>query len=417
MRSHPPDYVLVLALAIGIFLWQRTVFPLWMVDLSHIQIAAYEFGAGETEWMYAPADRLDAWKAHVEPTARRLGVEGNLNAYFYQPVIAAVLSPLAGARATIWRDVLFFINIALLGVFAYQILRLCSVSLTLRTFLWALTLVLLAYPMARATKLAQIVPLLAAGMWAAILLLRSGRQRAAGLILGIIGAIKLFPLGLVLDPLLQRKWRPVAWCAGTLIAFYAIPIALLGWEIHAAWWEAVRDFSSVVYCYFGNQALTAWFARAVLGYDLLHTQIVAPLIVRLLRAFCIAVFGGLTVWILWKRNRDPVQEVWMPRIGLLSSGILLSLPVVWDHYLLFVLPALGWAIHDVWSRGDRRFWELWLAVSTFFFCMKLTRFYTDSPLGHIVSGSQAAGLLMLWIWFARRMWARMKSAVRAPARA
>ncbi|MBL0060910.1 MAG: hypothetical protein IPP40_05320 [bacterium] len=30
--------------------------------------------------------------------------------------------------------------------------------------------------------------------------------------------------------------------------------------------------------------------------------------------------------------------------------------------------------------------------------MKLTRFYTDDPIGHIISGSQCFGLILFWFY-------------------
>ena len=77
--------MLGLLLIAGAALWQRTAFPLWSVDLFHIQLAAQEWRAGEPKWMYAPLDRYDEWVAHREPIARKLGETGYANAYFYPP--------------------------------------------------------------------------------------------------------------------------------------------------------------------------------------------------------------------------------------------------------------------------------------------------------------------------------------------
>jgi hypothetical protein len=84
------------------------------------------------------------------------------------------------------------------------------------------------------------------------------------------------------------------------------------------------------------------------------------------------------------------------------AGMVLGMPNAWEHYWLFVLPVLGWAICETWQHQDRRFWEIWLAFAAFFFVMKLTRFYGDSWMGRWMSGSQTVGLLMLWVWLMRR---------------
>jgi hypothetical protein len=51
VNRRAPDWLLGLLLLTGVFLWQRTAFPAWMVDLFHLQYAAYEYRIGETEWM------------------------------------------------------------------------------------------------------------------------------------------------------------------------------------------------------------------------------------------------------------------------------------------------------------------------------------------------------------------------------
>lgn len=402
-RKPPPDWLLVLLLIAGVYLWQRTVFPAWMIDLFHIQYAAYQWQHGEIEWMYTTMAGWDAWMEHWRPVAESLEAEGDPNAYFYPPFLAALLSPVADVNARVWRDMLFGINVLLLFVFAYQIVRLCRARLTWRSFLWALSLVLITYPMARATKLAQIVPLLAAVTWIGLLAMRQGKYVITGALIGITGAIKIFPLGFLAYPLFARKWKAAAAILLTVVGIYAVSLLTLGLRVHEYWWTALREFSSVVYVYFGNQAISAWFARAVLGYGILDTHFQPPPIIAVVRFICLLVFCGVTVWTLWVKRKFADEDC-APQLGLLSSGIVLSLSVAWEHYWLFVLPPLGWAIYETWTRGDKRFWELWLAVATFFFTMKLTRFYGDAPIQGIITGSQSLGMILLWAWFLRRVW-------------
>ena len=81
--------------------------------------------------------------------------------------------------------------------------------------------------------------------------------------------------------------------------------------------------------------------------------------------------------------------------------VLLVAPTVWEHYLLFALPALGIAIYGVAREGDAVCWDWVLAIAAFFYTMKLTRFYSDSPFGQFMSGSQTIGMILLWIWLVR----------------
>ena len=384
-----------------LYLWQRTTFPLWMVDLFHIQYAAFEWRAGEPEWMYAPADKYEMWVAHREPVARELGAEGYANAYFYPPFLAAVLAPFSHVPATVWRNVVFAINVVLLFGFAYLIARLSSAHVTWRGLWWALALVLWCYPMSRAAKLGQIVPLLAVLTWTGLLWLQNGKQKASGILLGVVSAIRIFPFGLVLIPLFSRRWRVVAVWSGTVIAIYALSFALMGMAVHRYWWEAMSEFGTHVYAFFGNQSPTGWIARLSGG----GMENMIPYRTPLLHAFGIAgtaIFTGGSGWMLWRKRERLDSSAYPAAVGLMTAGIILGMPNSWEHYWLFVLPALGWAIYQSWEFGDRGFWKAWLACAAFFFLMKLTHFYGASALERIATGSQTLGMLMMWVWFARR---------------
>ena len=402
-RKRPPDWLLGLLLLAGIYLWQRTTFPLWMVDLFHIQYSAYEWKHGEVEWMYAKTAVDSAWIEHRAPVAEKLGAEGHPNEPFYPPFLAAVLSPVAEAPAMHWRNVVFAINVALLFVFAGMIVRACEIPLTVRSFLWSLVLVLMAYPMARATKLGQIVPLQAALIWAAVLALKRSRETLSGVLLGIVSAVKLFPFGLVLVPLSLRRFRTTAIMIGTVVVIYGLALIALGLRVHELWWTALSGLGSSVCPFFGNQAPAGWALRLATHVDMVFEPAVRNSLTDILRAASMIIFGGGTVWVLWRARRNIAADAHVPLTGLVMSGIILAIPMAWEHYWMFVLPAVGWAIHESWTRGDRRGWELWLALATFFFTMKLTHFYNDSLFGRVMSGSQTMGMLMVWIWFARQI--------------
>ncbi len=411
-----PDWLLALLLLVGAFLWQRTAFPAWMVDLFHLQYAAYEFRVGETEWMYTTDDHFGQWLEHRAPVARALQAEGDPNADYYAPFLPAVLSPLAAAPAPTWRDVLFVINVGLVFGLAYLCLRASEAKPSLRNYLWALVLVLMTYPMARATLLGQQLPLLAVLTWVGLLSMRGKRQIAGGIVLGVVTAIKLFPAAFIALPWVTGKRQAVvAWMA-TTAAIFGVSLLTLGLHLHQLWWAALHDIGSVVYPFFGNQSPTGWYARMVMRYGLLDTNFPPPLEILLVRWAGFILFGGMSAFLLWKLRARRDDTLFMPRAGLILSATILILPVAWEHYWLFVLPTLGWAICDVWLRGDRRFWELWLAAATFFFTMKLTHFYGDSMFGEIMSGSQTLGMLLLWIWFVRRAWLLMANRRTEPAR-
>lgn len=373
-----------------------------MVDLFPNQIGAYYFRTGQHDLMYVPITDPEGWRAVSESVSQQLGNDGELSAFLYPPVVAALLSPFAEAPADVWRNVLFGLNVLLIFVMSWQIARLCADRMESRGYLWALAFVLLAYPMARAMKLGQIVPLLAVGTWAALLQWRRGREGSAGIIAGVVSALKLFPVALIVLPGLDRRWKSVAATVAAIIGIYAASISVLGLRVHEYWWNSMRAFGSLTNPFFGNQAPSGWLARLAYRHPL-HAEI--PFTDPLLTSSGLVIGAAvalITLIALWKRRGLLTRDRLPLSAGLLLAGVMLAIPTAWEHYWLFVLPSLGWAVHHTWRQGDRRFWEFWLAAATFLFLMKLTHFYGDSFFGRLASGSQTMGMIMFWVWCLRR---------------
>lgn len=400
---HPPDWLLALLLIAGVYLWQRTAFPLWMIDLLPIQLAAHQWEQGDVENMYTPVAKFDEWYKTYESEAVSLGGEGFGNPYFYPPFVAASLSPVSSVHALVWRNVLFSINVLLIFVNAWFVLRLTGITRSWRNWLWCIALVLLCFPMSRTTKLGQIVPLLAALTWFGLLWLRNERQYFAGVMLGFIGAVKLFPIGMLALPAITRRWKTVAVMILTPLVIYALSLALLGLRVHELFWEAVNEFRTLAYPYQGNQSLVGWFIRLAYDKPLIDILPFTDAKLELAKKVIIALVAVPTVvWMTVFRsgyNRDTFPAY----AGILLAGIMLSLSTAWEHYWLWLLPVLGWAIHDEWTQNESRFRLYWILIASFFFLMKLTRFYQGSDLGRIMSGSQTTGMIMLWLWLFYRV--------------
>lgn len=404
-RKAPPDWILIVLLLIGLFLWQRTSFPLWNCDLFHIQLAGYFWKTGQPEKIYTTAEERDKWIEDNLPLARELGLEGNLIPHYYPPFVSAVLAPVSGIRASVWRNTLAVLNILLLAGFARLILKLCRIPLAFRSYGWALALVLVCYPMARATKLGQLSPVLAFVVWTGLLLLRRGRDYRAGGVLGAVSAVKIFPFSVVLVPFISRKWKAVIVMIAMIVIVYGASLWLCGTEIYGSWLKPIRQFGGLVCPYFGNQSLLGWYARMILGQHQSLERFVDVPSLGLIRIAITSVAGIFSGLALWKIRRLPLTEHLPVSAGIILSAVLLSLPTAWEHYWLFVLPPLGWMIHTEWRRGRLDFRAMWAAAAVFLFTMKLTHFYYgDTLFSRLMSGSQTVGLLMFWIWLIGQAW-------------
>jgi hypothetical protein len=403
LRPYPPDWLLILLLIVGVFLWQRTSFPLWMVDLLPFQVASYHWVSDHPEWIYTSAERINEWQEQSKPISDSLGGEGFGNPYYYPPYVAALLAPFAELPADYWRKALFAVNFLLIFVNAWLISRLCEIRFTWRAFLWALVVPLMAYPLSRATKLGQFVPILAVMVWLGILWARDKQWWRSGIILAMAGAAKLFPIGLVFVPLITRRWKLVSIWLGSAAVIYGVSILLLGMKLHILWYESVREFGILVYNYWGNQSLIGWYSRLFREYDLIKFTQYSDAGIVIARNTITMIIGGGTALFIWLQ-RVHITERTMPLyMGFFFAGILLSIANAWEHYWLFCLPVLGWAIRDVWNEGKLGFSQLWMAGTAFFYLMKLTRFYMDSSFGRIATGSQTVGMLMLWLWLIWRL--------------
>lgn len=403
MVKRPPDWLLALFLVAGVYLWQRTAFPLWMIDLLPLQLAAHQWENGDVEDMYTPVAKFDEWYKKWEPESKKIGGEGFGNPYFYPPFVAASLSSVSSVDAIIWRNVLFSINVLLIFVNAWFVLLLTGVERNRRNILWCIALVLLCFPMSRTTKLGQIVPLLAALTWFGLLWLRAEKQKLAGAMLGFVGAVKLFPIGIVALPFITRRWKTVYTALLVAMGIYGLSLLMLGLRVHELFWEAVNEFRTLAYPYQGNQSVLGWFVRLAYDKPLIDIVPFSDARLELAKKVILALVALPTVaWLAFFRKG--YNKVSFPAYaGLLLAGIVLSLSTSWEHYWLWLLPVLGWAIHEEWTNNESRFRLYWIFIASFFFLMKLTRFYQESDLGRIVSGSQCIGMLMLWFWLFYRV--------------
>jgi len=402
-RRLPPDWALLLLFVVGIVSWTRSTFPLRMCDLFHIQYAAYEWKQGESQWIYCTKATFDEWLAHREPVRIALGVPEDYNPHYYPPYLSALLIPVSTVPTIWWRNAVFVLNVGLLFVFAWQILLACAVRVSLRTFLWAFGLVLICYPMGMAMNCGQIGPGLAALSWAGLLGIRRGNSTWAGAALGFVGSVKMFPIGLLIHPAITGRIKTAIAGAVVFFGIFALSVATLGMDIHRRWWSALSDMSGAVWPYAGNQSLLGWFSRLVLGHGIEELPFAPTPLTNTVKIAVFVLVAGVTGFVLLRSTFRIEATDFVPRAGLLMSGILLASPLVWEHYWLFTLPALGWALHETWVEPDSRVWTALLFVGAFFFTMRLNHFYGSAFIGPFLSGSQTLGLLLFWIWLLRRV--------------
>ncbi len=154
--------------------------------------------------------------------------------FAYPPLVAWLLTPLAPLPLDVAARIWFCVHLVALGVFAHLVGRLTDSAPGWRSgVLWAGVL---------SANLSQIQGV-AIGQWqdvigamlaGAVWLAWRGRDGAAGALLGLATAIKLFPAALLLPFVAERRWRAVA-----SFAAVGVGVALLGPAQHLTY---VRDY-------------------------------------------------------------------------------------------------------------------------------------------------------------------------------
>lgn len=153
---------------------------------------------------------------------------------------------------------------------------------------------------------------------AAWLLLERGEDVWAGVLIGVVIAMK--PNFLVWPGLLflSGHYRPALVAGAAAAAISAVPLLWLGPEVYRQWFELILSDRGRA-AFLTNASLAGLAERAGLP--------------ALGLAASLLLLAGAALWALWRRpGAVPASAV-----GLLVS--LLASPIAWIHYTLFLLPA------------------------------------------------------------------------------
>jgi len=187
--------------------------------------------------------------------------------------------------------------------------------------------------------------LAAVGAW---LLIERDRDLAAGVLIGLVVAIK--PNFLVWPALLFLSGRrlPALTAVGVAGLISAIPLLVFGTEIYRQWFELIASDRERAF-FLTNGSFAGLAARAG-----------APWLGPVLS---LGLLAGLAAWAFWRRPSARSAG----SMGLLAS--LLASPLGWIHYTLFLLPVF--LAH--WHRPAIRVAALLLIIPVPFIIEQFTR--------------------------------------------
>jgi alpha-1,2-mannosyltransferase len=209
------------------------------------------------------------------------------------------------------------------------------------------------------------------------LFLRRGRDLAAGTLLGVAIALKIYPLLLLAPLLIQRRWRAAG--AALLAASVILVLSFL-----AIGWEQARVYFTVVLPEVnralaqsspGNNSIAVVIRNATGSVPFAEWS---SLVIRGLA------LGAISV-VAWRRRHTPAG-------GFAAGSIALVIvpPVVWEHY--FVLLYLPW-LHAF--AGATRRQIAWLAAAYFFIAAAPAVYHAPAGLAVVAQALPLCGAAIL----------------------
>ncbi len=274
--------------------------------------------------------------------------------YTNLPVISVLLVPLGALEyETAW-IVLWWISVAsfvlVFALLVYALGRHFPPLDPARVVVVALVFFSFAPVMRRCLTLGQTTPLMVLLFVIVYLLARAGRDRWAGLVLGVICAIKIPPL-LLLPLLAVRRRLAMAGVAASVVAvaFLASWVFFGGEAMQQYADRVILDNFGRVHAAFNNQSLDGAFMRVLSHQGLADwVPVDRPVAVRLavyavVLALAAALFSSGRS-LLWPSRRpedaDPRTGSLELEIGLGVALMVLVFPIVWIHYYLFLVVPL-----------------------------------------------------------------------------
>jgi hypothetical protein len=274
--------------------------------------------------------------------------------YTNLPVVSVLLVPLGALEyETAW-TLLWWINVAsfvlLFVLLVYALARAFPPLDPVRLALLALVFFSFAPVMRRCLSLGQTTPLMVLLFAVVYLLVRAGRDRWAGLVLGLICTIKIPPL-LLLPLLAVRKRLALAGVAAAVVVGAVLASWIFFGDVAMRQYadRVILDNFGRVHAAFNNQSLDGAFMRVLSDRGLTDWLPVArPAGVRLavygvVLALAIALLAHARS-LLWPagrpRDADPRAGSLELEIGLGVALMVLVFPIVWIHYYLFLVVPL-----------------------------------------------------------------------------
>lgn len=283
------------------------------------------------------------WRAAVraragEPLYR---VEDQHYQFKYLPAFAVLAIPGGAVPLPVAKGAWYLASIALLAGLVALSARILPERRRPLWVLVAVTVVAMAKFFAHEVVLGQVNGLLAVTVVGAVVALRRGHERTAGVLIALAVVVK--PYAVIFLPWLvaRRRWGSAVAAFATLAVILLLPALVYGFtgnlELHRAWWRTVTGSTAPNLTNADNVSVAAMFAKWLGG---------GPVAAALALGASLLILGAAVV-VFMKRRHVPFPE------GLESALLLTCIPLLspqgWDYVFLVSTPAIMYLV----NYGDR----------------------------------------------------------------
>ncbi len=384
----PVRLLLVALTCLGLYFAHQSILSYAKIGSDFVQDYLAGLSVREGAPIYGESIRIKAEK--------ELGIRGIHN--FHPPPLALIFVPFSYLSLPSGYQLLVFGSLVLWWLVLSCAVKEMGYSLNLLWYVVPLSLIW--YPILECIGLGQTSLVIASGVLGGWLLLRRGHLRSAGIVLGAVTLLKLFPGFLGVYFLISRKIIGGFYMALTFFVGMMLSVYVLGMSQVLEYFFKIAPLDIEVWSIFpANASLRGFLAPLILAEPWVHPfvnwSVWGKFIVEAF-VFCVAVGS------IWDASRVYNREKSVDgAFSLLTVGMLLVTPIGWTHNL----PILAGALLVLAGRKRSTFPTLlvlvFFSLPTIDIIRELQNISGGPRIGtalFLLTRGATLGLLLLWYY-------------------
>ncbi len=368
-------------------------------DLDVFVLAARRLASGDDIYADAPP-----FKALIESGGFSMKDDSVSWPYAYAPLIAILFVPALWVSYPVVQALWWGLNLLALLCGCWLCLKAMGSATPARVAVVLLTLYRFE-PAIVTLRLGQIELVQFLLLAVTLFALNGGRERWAGVALGLATGLKFFPGALVGLLVWRRRWRAAAWATGTALVTIVASFAVVGFEALPAYldYTSIYGIGGAFAAFPFNQSLNGFLSRNLIRNPFNPTikGVHLPWLARGLTLACSATIIVVSAWLTWPRRGWPQEasEAERRRFSLEFALAVVALLLVSPHsqvytFVWVLLPLIILAV-CLLSESVSYWWQWGLLFVAY---LLLGRQYVlfQPGLTRFVQSHYMFGALLLW---------------------